>query len=77
MDSTDSIHLKELFHQQKQTLLWTGTVRGFWIVVRPNSLELVQVVSSQHRPVASQILKVVHDDGDEQVDDLDRDRDMG
>lgn len=44
--------------------------RGFWVVVRPDSLKLVQVVSSQNRPVSCQVFKVVHDDGNEQVDDL-------
>lgn len=45
-------------------------VRSLWIVVRPNPLELVEVVSPQHSPVSGQIFKVVHDDGNEQVDDL-------
>lgn len=44
--------------------------RGLGIVVGPDSLELVQVVRPEHGPVPSQVLKVVHDDGDEQVDDL-------
>lgn len=39
--------------------------RGLWVVVRPNSLKLVQVVSAEHGPVSRQVLKVVHDDGNE------------
>lgn len=49
--------------------------RGLGIVVGPDSLELVQVVGAEHGPVARQVFKVVHDDGNEQVDDLDGDED--
>lgn len=45
-------------------------LRGFWVIVRPNPLKLVQVVSAEHGPVSCEILKVVHDDSDEQIDDL-------
>lgn len=46
--------------------------RGFRVVIRPHPLKLVQVVGAQDRPVSCQVFKVVHDDGDEQVDDLEK-----
>lgn len=49
--------------------------RGLWIIVRPNSLKLVQLVSAEYSPVSCQIFKVVHDDSNEQVDNL-REKDM-
>lgn len=45
-------------------------LRGFWVIVRPNPLELVQVVSAEHSPVSCEVFKVVHDHSDEQIDDL-------
>ena len=45
-------------------------VRCLWIVVRPNSLKLIQVVSTEHSPVSCEVLKVVHDDSNKQVDNL-------
>lgn len=46
-------------------------LRGFWVIIRPNSLKLIQVVSTEDSPVSCQVFKVVHDDGNKQVDDLD------
>lgn len=50
-------------------------LRGLRVVVGPHPLELVQVVSAQHSPVSGQVFKVVHDDSNEQVDNLDREKD--
>lgn len=43
---------------------------GFWIVFGPYPLKLVEVMRSQDGPITRQIVKVVHDDGHEQVNDL-------
>lgn len=55
-------------------LTWTMIkrllLRGFRIIIWPHSLELIQMVSAQHSPVPGQVLKVVHDDSNEQVNDL-------
>lgn len=40
------------------------------IIFRPATDELVQMMWTQDRPIASEIIKVVHDDGHEQIDDL-------
>lgn len=45
-------------------------ILGLRIVFRPDPLELIQMMRAQNRPIACQIVKVVHDDGDEQVDNL-------
>ena len=42
----------------------------FGIVLRPQVDEIVQMMRSQNRPVSGQVVEVVHDDGHEQVDDL-------
>lgn len=46
--------------------------RSLWVVLRPDGLELVQVMRAQDGPVPREVVKVVHDDGHEEVDDLQR-----
>ena len=41
---------------------------GAWVVLRPNSDKLVQVMSSQNGGIACQVIEVVHDDSHEQVE---------
>lgn len=45
---------------------------GVGIVLAPQPDELVQMMRPQYGPVPGQIIKVVHDDGDEQIDDQER-----
>lgn len=45
-------------------------VLGFRVVLRPDPLELVQVMWPQNGPIPGQVVKVVHDNGNKQVDDL-------
>lgn len=47
-----------------------GHSLGFGVILRPDSLKFVQVVGTQDGPVPRQVVKVVHDDGYEEVDDL-------
>lgn len=47
-------------------------IRGFRIIIWPHSFKLIQMVSTQHSPVPGQILKIVHDNSNEQVNDLKR-----
>lgn len=42
------------------------------VIFRPYSFEFVQVVRPQNRPVPRQIVKIVHDDSHEEVDDLEK-----
>ena len=42
---------------------------GVGVVLGPQADKLVQVVGTQDGPVPGQVVKVVHDDGDEQVED--------
>lgn len=42
------------------------------VIFRPYSFEFVQVVRPQNRPVPRQIVKIVHDDSHEEVDDQER-----
>ena len=51
---------------------YEGALLCFRVVLGPDPLELVQVMRAQDRPIARQVIKVVHDDGDKQVDDLKR-----
>ena len=44
--------------------------RSLRVVLRPDGLELIQVMRAQDGPVPCQVVKVVHDDGHKQVDDL-------
>lgn len=46
------------------------------VVLAPQSNELVQVMRTQDWPVSGEIVKVVHDDGDEQVDDLNKESNL-
>ena len=43
---------------------------GFWVVLRPLSDKLVEVMWAKNGPVASEVVEVVHDDRHEQVDNL-------
>lgn len=45
---------------------------GFRVVFGPDPLELIQVMWPEDGPITCQIVKVIHDDGDKQVDDLER-----
>ena len=37
------------------------------IILAPKTHKLVQMVRAQNRPIPGQVVKIVHDDGDEQV----------
>ena len=50
----------------------SGHSLGFRVILCPNSLKFIQVVGTQDGPVPRQVVKVVHDDGYEEVDDLQR-----
>lgn len=55
--------------------VWEESVlRGLGVVVRPNPLKLIKVVSTEHGPVSCEVFKVVHDDSNKQVDNLDREK---
>ena len=54
----------------RREIVWAWFLRGLRVVVGPDSLKLVQMVGAQHGPVSSQVLKVIHDDSDEQIDNL-------
>lgn len=41
-----------------------------WVVLWPNSLEFIEVVWTKNGPITCQVVKVIHDDGHEQIDDL-------
>jgi len=43
---------------------------GFWVVLGPLSDELVEMMWSKNWPVSREVVKVVHDDRHEQVDNL-------
>lgn len=43
---------------------------GFRVILCPNGLELIQVMRAQDGPVPREVVKVVHDDSYEEVDDL-------
>lgn len=45
-------------------------LRGFRVIFSPDLLKLIQMMWSQERPIPSQIIKVVHDDGYKEVEDL-------
>lgn len=44
--------------------------RGFWVILCPDGLKLIQVVRAQDGPVPCEVVKVVHDDSYEEVNDL-------
>lgn len=43
---------------------------GIGIVFGPQPNKLVQVMRPENRPISRQVVKVVHDNGDEEIDDL-------
>ena len=43
---------------------------GIWVILRPQCDELIEVVRPEDGPITGQVVKVVHDDSHEQVDDL-------
>lgn len=45
-------------------------LRGFWVIFSPDLLKLVQMVWTKERPITGQVVEVVHNDGYEQVKDL-------
>ncbi len=42
---------------------------GIWVVLGPEAHEFVQVVRTKDGPIPGEVVKVVHDDGNEQVED--------
>lgn len=43
---------------------------GFRVILGPDSLEFIQVMGTEDRPIPSQVVKVVHDNSYKEVDDL-------
>lgn len=43
---------------------------GLRIIFRPDPFKLIQVVRPKNGPVTGQVIKVIHDDSYEKVDDL-------
>lgn len=43
---------------------------GVGIVLGPQANKLVQVVWPENRPISRQVVEIVHDNGNEEVDDL-------
>lgn len=43
---------------------------GFRIEISPKSHEFVEMVGAQDRPISGEIVEVIHDDGNEQINDL-------
>ena len=46
------------------------SILGFRVVFRPESNKLVKMVRTKNRPITSEVVKIVHDDGHEQVYNL-------
>ena len=42
---------------------------GIRVVLRPEYDKLSKMMGAQNRPITSQVVKVVHDDGNEEVQD--------
>lgn len=49
-------------------LLLEENLLSAWVVLRPNSDKLVQVMSSQNGGIACQVIEVVHDDSHEKIE---------
>ena len=49
-------------------LLLEKNLLSAWVVLRPNSDKLVQVMSSQNGGIACQVIEVVHDDSHEKIE---------
>ena len=49
-------------------LLLEENLLSAWVVLRPNSDKLVQVMSSQNGGIACQVIEVVHDDSNEEIE---------
>ena len=45
-------------------------LRGFWIILGPDTNVLVEVVRTEDRRISSQVIEVVHDDCHEQIQHL-------
>lgn len=58
------------FPQQRDDVEVLDSPLGVGVILTPQTNELVQVVRTQDGPISGQVVKVVHDDGHEQVDDL-------
>lgn len=41
-----------------------------WVVLAPQTNELVQMMRPENRPITSQVVEVVHDDSNKQIDNL-------
>ena len=41
---------------------------GVRVVLAPEPDELVEMVGSENRPISGQVVEVVHDDGDEEIE---------
>lgn len=62
---------KHLYMIRVQEDMWTGCdLRGSRIIVCPDPDILVEVVGSQDGRVPSQVVKVIHDHGHEQIQHL-------
>ena len=48
----------------------SACVLGLWVVFGPHTDELFEMVWSEYGPVSCQVVEVVHDDRNEQVDNL-------
>lgn len=58
------------FPQQSDYVQVFDATFGVWIILTPQADELVQMVGPQDRPISCQIVKVVHDDRNKQINDL-------
>ena len=65
-------HIAMLLCQGLDKLKQNFVVRGAGVVLGPDPDELVQVVSAQDGRVSRQVVEVVHDDGHEQVQHLNK-----
>lgn len=45
-------------------------LRGVWIVFRPYPDKFIQVMSTKNRRIPSQVVEVIHNDGNEQIQHL-------
>lgn len=43
---------------------------GFRVILGPDPFEFIQMMRTKDRPIPRQVVKVVHDNGYEEVDDL-------
>lgn len=58
------------FPQQSYHVQVLDATFGVWIVLTPQADELVQMVGPQDWPISCQVVKVVHDDSNKQINNL-------